>query len=106
MKNIENIECDYDCPVRKTADIIGGKWTTLIVRDLLGGTKRYSELQRSLGNVSPKVLSERLKELEKSKIIRKKIYPTVPPKTEYSLTPLGQQLKNVVLAMNDFGTKL
>lgn len=105
MKNTHRFVeiCDDNCPVRKTSEIIDGKWTTLIVRDLLSGKKRYSELLKSLNGVSPKVLAVRLKYLENKKIITKKIYPTVPPKTEYQLTPLGLQLKGVIVAMSKFG---
>lgn len=98
--------CDGNCPVRKTAEIIDGKWVTLIIRDLLSGKKRYSELLKSLGGVSPKMLAARLKFLEAKGILTKKIYPTVPPKTEYQLTKLGLRLKEVVVAMDTFGSKL
>ena len=98
--------CDVDCPVRKTAEIIDGKWVTLIIRDLISGKKRYSELLKSLGGVSPKILSARLKYLEEKKIITRKLYPTVPPKTEYQLTKLGLGLKEVVMAMDKFGRNL
>jgi DNA-binding HxlR family transcriptional regulator len=98
--------CADDCPVRKTAAIIDGKWITLIIRDLLSGKKRYSELLRSLTGVSPKILAARLKFLEEKNIISKKTYPTVPPKTEYTLTAVGMRLKNVVIAMEAFGKKL
>jgi DNA-binding HxlR family transcriptional regulator len=98
--------CDEGCPVRKTAAIIEGKWTTLIIRDLLSGKKRYSELLKSLSGISPKVLADRLRFLEGRKIIARKIYPTVPPKTEYRLTDLGLQLKDVIMAMGVFGQNL
>ena len=98
--------CDADCTVRKTAEIIDGKWITRIIRDLLSGKKRYSELLRSLGSVSPKILAARLKYLESKGIIIKKIYPVVPPKTEYQLTKLGLQLKAVIAAMDKFGRNL
>ena len=98
--------CDPDCSVRKTAMIIDGKWITLIIRDLLSGKKRYSELLKSLGSISPKILVDRLKFLENRGILTRKLYPTVPPKTEYQLTKLGLQLKDVVMAMDKFGRKL
>lgn len=98
--------CDNQCPVRKTAEIIDGKWTTLIIRDLLSGKKRYSELLKSLTGVSPKVLAVRLRFLEEKKIISKKIYPTIPPKTEYQLSDLGLRLKAVIVEMNAFGSFL
>lgn len=95
--------CDEKCPVARANAVLGGKWTTLIVRDLLSGTKRYSQLQRSLEGISPRVLAQRLKELETAGMIRKKIYPTVPPKTEYSLTKVGKKAQSVILAMAEFG---
>lgn len=98
--------CDADCPVRKTAKIIDGKWVTLIIRDLLSGKKRYSELLKSLEGISPKVLAARLKSLEEEGILTRKLYPTVPPKTEYRLTALGLKLKGVVIAMDSFGRNL
>lgn len=101
-----SLACDINCPVRKTAEIIDGKWVTLIIRDLLYGKKRYSELLKSLGGVSPKILASRLKYLEEKRILTKKIYPTVPPKTEYQLTKLGLQLKKVIMAMDKFGENL
>lgn len=96
-------DCDVSCPVHKTAQILDGKWTTLIIRDLLPGKRRYSELQKSLPGISPKVLAARLKFLEESGIITKTIYPVIPPKTEYQLTTLGQGLTNVIEAMGKFG---
>ncbi len=98
--------CDANCPVRKTTEIIDGKWTTLIIRDLLSGKKRYSELLRSLEGISPKMLSARLKHLEENGILRRELFPTVPPKTEYQLTKLGMKLKDIVLAMDKFGRNL
>lgn len=102
----EKIICDAGCPVRKTADILDGKWTTLIIRELLSGVKRFSELLRAIGGISPKMLTARLKMLEENGLVRKKIYPVIPPKTEYSLTPLGRELESVIAAMALFGRKL
>ena len=98
--------CPPDCPVRKTSRIINGKWTTLILRDLLTGKKRFSELQRSLEDVSTKILSARLKFLESEGIVNRTLFPTVPPKTEYELTPLGENLKHVISAMAQFGDRI
>ncbi len=98
--------CDDDCPVRRTAQIIDGKWTTRIVRDLLPGKKRYSELLHSLSGISPKILAARLKFLEEQGIISKMIYPEIPPRTEYQLTEIGKELQGVVEAMAEFGVKL
>ncbi len=98
--------CDEDCPVARASEVLGGKWTTLIVRDLLPGKKRYSELQRSLGGISPRMLAARLSMLEKAGLVRKTIYATVPPKTEYELTPGGRKIEPVIIAMAEFGINL
>lgn len=98
--------CDASCPVARTAGIISGKWTTLIIRDLLGGSRRYSELQRSLGNVSPRMLAMRLAELEEAGLITKTITPSVPPRTDYALTERGLRLRPVIAAMAEFGASL
>ena len=98
--------CEASCPVGKTARVIDGKWTTRIVRDLLQGEKRYSELMQSLMGISPKVLAARLRFLEQQGILTKKIYPEVPPRTEYRLTERGQRLRGVIAAMAEFGLTL
>lgn len=85
-----------ECPVSKTLKIIGSKWTLLIIRDLCGGTRRFSELQKSLGSISPRTLSTRLKQLEKDRIIKKKVYAQVPPKVEYTLTARGNSLHDII----------
>ena len=99
-------KCGSECPVHKTAGILDGKWTTLIIRDLLPGKKRYSELLKSLEGISPKMLAARLTFLEAHGIVNKKIYPVVPPKTEYQLTALGRSLSDVIAAMAVFGEKM
>lgn len=107
MKKIEEIPCkDNICPVKKTAEIIGQKWTTLIIRELLERKKSFSEIQKAVGNISPKVLAERLKFLEKEKIIIRKVFSTNPPTTEYRLTTLGEKMKNVIIAMAEFGESM
>ncbi len=98
--------CGESCPVAKTARLIDGKWTTRIIRDLLTGKKRYSELQQSLTGISPKVLAARLKFLEEEELITKTIYPVVPPHTEYQLTKRGAGLQVVIVAMAEFGGSL
>ncbi len=98
--------CASDCPVRQTARLLDGKWTTLIIRDLLGGKKRYNELLKSLTGISPKMLAARLKFLESEAIISKRIFPVIPPHTEYTLTTLGKKLARVIYAMRDFGNQL
>ena len=99
-------ECSDDCPIKITANLIEGKWTTLVVRELLPGKKRYSEIQRALTGISPKVLTTRLRMLEQHQIITRTVYPTIPPATEYALTNLGKKLEAVLNAMAMFGNEL
>ncbi len=93
------------CPVEITLNIIGKKWTVLIIRDLLSGKKRFGELLRSLSGVSPRTLSLRLSELEKCRVIKKKVYPVVPLKVEYSLDRRGRELKLILEQMRKWGLK-
>lgn len=93
------------CPVEYTASIISNKWKIIILRDLITGTKRYNELNRSIVGISAKVLTQNLKDLEQDGIVNRKVYPVVPPKVEYSLTSKGQELKRVLDAMREFGLK-
>ncbi len=85
------VDCTPDCPVKLAADILSGKWTTLIIRELLAGTRRYSQLQYALLGISPKILASRLRMLEAHGLVTRKVYPTIPPKTEYTLTKLGNK---------------
>jgi len=96
---------DKNCPVEKTVNIIGGKWTLLILRDLFVGTKRFGELRTSLTGVSPKTLTEKLRTLEKDGIVERKIFPEVPPRVEYSLTKRGKTLKKIFDEMQQWGTQ-
>ena len=91
------------CPVETTLTLISSKWKVLIVRDLLTGTKRFGELQRSVGNVSQKVLTAQLREMEEDGLVDRKVYPEVPPRVEYSLTELGRSLEPVLSAMWNWG---
>ena len=98
--------CDDECPIKKTAEVIEGRWTTLVIRELLPGKKRFSEIQRALTGISPKVLTARLRLLERRRLVTRTVYPTVPPTTEYELTPLGRRLEAVLQAMAEFGEQL
>jgi DNA-binding HxlR family transcriptional regulator len=92
------------CPVARTAELIGNKWTPLIVRDLADGRKRFSELERSLHGISPKTLSERLKRLEEAAAVERTCFAEVPPRVEYALTAKGHALLPVIESMRTFGT--
>jgi DNA-binding HxlR family transcriptional regulator len=98
--------CDDECPIKKTAEVIEGRWTTLVIRELLPGKKRFSEIQRALTGISPKVLTARLRLLERRGLLTRAVFATVPPMTEYELTPLGRKLEAVLNAMADFGEQL
>lgn len=98
--------CDEECPVKITAEIIEGKWTTLVVRELLPGKRRYSEIQKALTGISPKVLTTRLRMLEQRKLVTRTVYPTIPPTTEYELTNTGRKLEKVLGEMAVFGNEL
>ncbi len=94
-----------DCPVETTLMLISDRWKVLIIRDLLGGTKRFGELKKSIGNVSQKVLTANLRSMENSGLLTRKVYPEVPPRVEYTLTETGNSLKPILDAMVAWGTE-
>lgn len=91
------------CPVEITLTLIGDKWKVLILRDLMPGTKRFGELRKSVGDVSQKVLAAQLRDMEKSGLVHREVYAEVPPRMEYSLTPLGRSLKPILDSMWAWG---
>ena len=91
------------CPVARTAKIISGKWTLLIIRDLASGVKRFNQLERSLDGISPKTLSERLRHLEEEGIVLRQTFAEVPPRVEYSLSKKGHDLIGVIECMRCYG---
>lgn len=91
------------CPVETTLTLIGDKWKVLILRDLMPGTKRFSELKRSIGNVTQKVLTAQLRQMEDSGLLTRTVYAEVPPRVEYTLTELGYSLKPILDAMWNWG---
>jgi len=95
------------CPIAKTLDVIGTKWTFLIIRNLLiEGTMRFSELLKSMDGISPKTLSLRLKELEDHGILERKVFPEVPPRVEYTITEKGKRLESIFIELKRFGLSL
>lgn len=104
--SINSSNCNDLCPIKRAAEIIEGKWTTLIIRELLKGKKRYSEMQQALAGISPKILAQRLRFLEERGLVKKTIFATIPPSTEYELTLLGSNMQEVLLAMANFGDAL
>lgn len=91
------------CPVEITMGLIGDKWKVLIIRDLLTGTKRFGELRKSLNGISQKVLTNNLRDMEKSGLINRKVFAEVPPRVEYSLTDTGWSLKPILESMVMWG---
>lgn len=85
--------------------MISDKWKVLILRDLLDGTKRFSELRRSVGSVSQKVLTANLRQMERDGLVHREVYPEVPPRVEYSLTETGRTLQPIIEAMKDWDTQ-
>ena len=91
------------CAVAASAEIIGAKWTAILVHDLSEGPRRFSELERSCSGISPRTLSERLRVLEEEGIVERRSYAESPPRVEYELTPKGEALLPIIDAMREFG---
>lgn len=92
-----------DCPVETTLDLIGGKYKALILWHLSESDLRFSQLRKAISNATPKMLTQQLRELEAQALIHREVYPVIPPKVEYSLTPLGKSLMPVLISMRDWG---
>ena len=91
------------CPVEVTLMLISDRWKVLILRDLLGGTKRFGELKKSIGSISQKVLTSNLRSMEEDGLLTRKVYAEVPPRVEYTLTELGKSLRPILCAMQQWG---
>ena len=96
---------DASCPVCRTADLVCGKWTLLLVRELAEGTSRFCELERSLTGISPRTLSLRLRALEEEGIVERHTFPEVPPRVEYALTEKGRALAPLIDDMRNYGDR-
>ena len=93
---------DY-CATEVALEIIGGKWKLVILRNLFDGTKRFGELKRTMPNVTQRMLTRQLRELEEDGLVRRKVYTQVPPKVEYSLTDTGESLESIVRQIDEWG---
>jgi len=93
------------CPVAKSLELLGERWTLLLIRDLLSGSRRFQDLQTSLAGIAPNVLSERLKILEEHGIVAREFYSEHPPRAAYALTPRGRDLGMVVGALAVWGAR-
>jgi DNA-binding HxlR family transcriptional regulator len=98
-------ESNSRCPVCRTADVVCGKWTLLVIRDLAEGCSRFCELERSLEGISPRTLSLRLRALEEEGIVARNTFPEVPPRVEYALTEKGRALVPLIEDMRRYGAR-
>lgn len=93
---------DPNCPTRVVLDRIGDKWSVLVVLSLADGARRFTELRDSIGGVTPKVLTQTLRAMERDGLLTRKIFAEVPPRVEYALTPLGRSLDGPIRAITDW----
>ena len=93
------------CPVEAALGFLDGKWKGVILFHLLGGTRRFNEMRRFMPNITPRMLTKQLRELEDSGLISRTVYPVVPPHVDYDLTELGRTLEPVVLALHSWGLR-
>ena len=103
MRTMNPVHESTTCSVAACAEIIGAKWTALLVHDLSEGARRFSELEHSCPGISPRTLSERLRALEQEGIVLRRSYPESPPRVEYELTAKGEALLPIIAAMREFG---
>jgi DNA-binding HxlR family transcriptional regulator len=103
IKNQNNI-LDSHPYLRQTLDLVADKWIVAALYVLSHGTKRYGEMQREIGNISQRMLTRTLRDLERNGLVHRQVYPVVPPMVEYSLTPLGETLNEVLKALCDWST--
>ena len=98
-----SVKTAQNCPVEATLELIGGKYKALILWYLSSSTLRYSQLRERLNGITPKMLTQQLRELESKQLVHREVFPIVPPKVEYSLTELGESLMPILVAMRDWG---
>ncbi|MBM7651813.1 winged helix-turn-helix transcriptional regulator [Neobacillus cucumis] len=100
---IETENIQVECSIEKALNVIGGKWSFLVLRELFEGTKRFGELQKAISKVSPKALTDTLRHLEEHNVLIRTVYPTVPVTVEYTLTEKGQALHKMIKEMKKWG---
>ncbi|MCP9308213.1 winged helix-turn-helix transcriptional regulator [Zymomonas mobilis] len=99
----QNFECNAGCPVEGTLNLIDGKWKGVILYHLFEKTLRFNELRRRFPDITQRMLTKQLRELEKNELIIRKVYPVIPPKVEYSLSERGRSLEPVIMALKNWG---
>ncbi len=97
------VETTEDCPVERTLEIIGGKWKSVILYQLIGGAQRFNGLRRLLPQVTPRMLTKQLRELEESGLLERTVHPQMPPRVDYRLTDVGKTLKPVLMSLKKWG---
>ncbi|OGW48488.1 MAG: MarR family transcriptional regulator [Nitrospirae bacterium GWC2_57_9] len=98
---VEHLECSVEI----TLALLGNKWKVLILRELFTGTKRFGELSRGVHGISQKMLTQQLRQMEEDNLVKRKVYPEVPPRVEYSLTDIGKSLSPILDAMHKWGSR-
>ncbi|MEK9508773.1 helix-turn-helix domain-containing protein [Gemmatimonadota bacterium Y43] len=101
----ERYDCSAGCPVEAALELIGGKWKGLVLFHLLDGPVRFNALRRLIGGVTARVLARQLRELEAAGLVHREAYPVVPPKVEYSLTPMGASLGDILMSLQEWGAR-
>ena len=96
-------DCNPGCSVEAAIGLIDGKWKSVILYQLMEGTLRFNQVQKALQDVTPRVLINQLRELEQDGLVERKVYPQVPPKVEYSLSPLGRSMEPILLSLKAWG---
>ena len=102
-RRFERYDCSDGCPIEAALEQIAGKWKGLIIHHLMEETLRFNELSRRVGSVTQRSLTKQLRELEAAGIVRREVYAVVPPRVEYSLTPKGRKLRDVMTALREWG---
>ena len=101
----DTYDCSNGCPVEAALELIGGKWKGLALYHLMGSTIRFNELKRQMGDVTQRMLTKQLRELEADGLVMRKVFPVVPPKVEYSLTEKGESLRPIIMALKEWGAE-
>ncbi|MDD3266018.1 MAG: helix-turn-helix domain-containing protein [Burkholderiales bacterium] len=106
MRPSRRKNCNDGCPVEAALDVIGNKWKRVILFHLLSGTKRFNELRRLIPDVTQRMMTLQLRELEADNIIIRTVYPKVPPHVDYKLTNFGQELEPIIFLLKEWGEKV